>query len=44
MALIKIYDNGEVYLIDEKQIYDPFPDKEWEEAGTDDHKQTDELA
>jgi len=26
--MIKIYDNGEVYEIDEEDIYEPFPDEE----------------
>jgi len=29
--MIKIYDNGKVYEIDEKDIYDPFPDPKKEE-------------
>lgn len=44
MSNIIIYEEGKVYQIDEKEIYDPFPDKEWKEASTDEEEQTDELA
>jgi len=30
--MITIYDNGEIYEIDEEDIYDPFPDEESEDT------------
>lgn len=42
--MIRIYENGEIYLIDEKDIYDPFPSQDWEEADTNEPEQTDDLA